>query len=205
MEVESPTSNGARPARSGTLRAEAREPSPQPQAVASSDAVTAAVRHKVIKNLFMSANLPGGGLAASVGLAGAVGCGSMTKPMMSRSSALIAALALTALLLSACVAHARPTATAASTCDVSKDGRKLGATYVTALSATKVSCTKAKKAVKAFHACRRAHGGVKGTCRSFGGYSCKETRKAIPTQFSAKVTCSASGGRRLKFSYTQFT
>jgi hypothetical protein len=102
-------------------------------------------------------------------------------------------------------AHAAPTASAATTCDVSKDGRKLGATYVTSLSATKVSCAKAKKLVKSFNSCRRARGGAAGKCASFSGYTCTETRKAIPTEFSAKVSCKASGGRRLKFAYSQFT
>jgi len=112
---------------------------------------------------------------------------------------------LAAVLAVCAAAHAAPMASTAAACDVSKDGRKLGATYVTSLSATKVSCPKAKKLVKSFNSCRRAHGGVKGKCSSFSGYICTETRKAIPTEFSAKVACKASGGRRLKFAYSQFT
>jgi hypothetical protein len=122
------------------------------------------------------------------------------------SGVVLPSLATVVAALAVCVsAHAAPTASAAATCDVSKDGRKLGATYVTSLSATNVSCTKAKKLVKSFNSCRRAHGGADGKCTSFSGYRCTETRKAIPTEFSAKVTCKASGGRRLKFAYTQFT
>jgi ABC-type glycerol-3-phosphate transport system substrate-binding protein len=114
--------------------------------------------------------------------------------------------AAVAVVLVACGgAHASPTASGAAACDLSKDGRKLGATYVTSLSATKVSCTKAKSLIKSFNKCRRAHGGADGKCTSFSGYTCSERRKAIPTQFSAKVTCKASGARRLKLAYTQFT
>jgi hypothetical protein len=113
--------------------------------------------------------------------------------------------ATVAVALAACsAAHAVP-AVSAATCDVSKDGRKLGATYVTSLSATKIGCAKAKALVKSFNKCRRAHGGADGKCTSFSGYTCSETRKAIPTEFSAKVSCKASGGRRLKIAYTQFT
>jgi hypothetical protein len=128
----------------------------------------------------------------------------MMMNMMSRMGGL--SLATVAMVLAVSTgAHAAPTATAAATCDVSKDGRKLGATYVTSLSATKVDCAKAKTLVKSFNSCRRAHGGADGKCSSFSGYKCSETRKAIPTEFSAKVTCKASGGRQLKFAYTQFT
>jgi hypothetical protein len=112
----------------------------------------------------------------------------------------------TGLLSALVVAAAAAPAHAATTCDVSKDGRKLGATYVTALSATKLSCAAAKKDVKAYHACRRSHGGAAGRCtKRVKGFACAETRKAIPTEFSAKVRCSASGGRKLTFAYTQFT
>jgi hypothetical protein len=129
----------------------------------------------------------------------------MTQSTMLRSGLLTAAVTAVLAVATISPAQAAPHARASSTCDVSKDGRKLGTTYVTALSATKLSCPAAKKEVKAFHACRRAHG-VAGRCaRKVHGFSCRETRKAIPTQFSAKVRCSASGGRRLSFSYTQYT
>jgi hypothetical protein len=155
---------------------------------------------------FTGANLPG-----SAAEAGPVVALAYDAPMIQRltlRSTLVAAAA--ALLLAVAVAptHAAPNAHAhaAATCDLSKDGRKLGATYVTSLSATKLGCAAAKKAVKAFNACRRAHGGAAGRCPSkVKGFSCRETRKAIPTEFSAKVRCSASGGRRLAFGYTQFT
>jgi hypothetical protein len=96
-------------------------------------------------------------------------------------------------------------AVAATRCDVSKDGRKLGTTYVTKLSATNVTCTKAKSVVKAFHRCRRAHGGPKGRCTSrVQGFRCTETRESIPTQFDSRATC-RDGSRAIRFSYEQFT
>src|SRR3954447_7436960 len=118
--------------------------------------------------------------------------------MKTLSRAALPSVGTVAAALLICIpAHAGPTASAAATCDVSKDGRKLGATYVTALTTTKVTCAKAKRLVKSFNSCRRAHGGVNGKCASFSGYRCKETRTSIPTQFTAKATCTASGGRRL--------
>jgi hypothetical protein len=97
-------------------------------------------------------------------------------------------------------------AASSTTCDVRKDGRKLGTTYVTSLKVSHVSCATAKKLVKAFHACRRANGGVKGHCtRRVSGYRCTERRgNTIPTQYSAKVTCTRSP-RSVRFNYTQYT
>lgn len=93
---------------------------------------------------------------------------------------------------------------ASKTCDVRSVERKLGPTYVTSLSASGVSCGSAKRLVKAFHACRRANGGVKGRCAAASGYRCNERRTSIPTQFSAKVTCRRSGAT-VVHTYTQFT
>jgi hypothetical protein len=125
---------------------------------------------------------------------------------MLRSGLLTALAAVSTLTVAVSPSPAAPHAHASTTCDVSKDGRKLGTTYVTALSVTKISCAAAKKDVKAFHVCRRAHGGAGGRCPTkVKGFACTETRKAIPTEFSAKVKCSAGDGRRLAFSYTQFT
>lgn len=131
----------------------------------------------------------------------------MMMSMTARKALSVAVAAILAGFLALTVtAHAAtPTAHTAATCDVTKDGRKLGATYVTKLTVTKVTCTKGKTLVKAFNKCRRAHGGAKGKCSSFSGYRCTETRKAIPTEFSANATCKASGGRSLKIGYTEFT
>src|SRR5919107_2970956 len=109
-----------------------------------------------------------------------------------RPLAATVSLVVVGLLLLAAAGHATTRAPRAATrCDVSRDGRRLGTTYVTSLSVTKVSCTKAKRVVKAFNACRRAHGGADGTCRSsVQGFHCTERRgPAIPTQYSSRVTC----------------
>jgi len=99
-------------------------------------------------------------------------------------------------------AHAR----SATTCDVRKDGRKLGTTYVTSLKVERVSCAKAKKVIKAFNACRKAHGGAKGRCaRRVLGYRCSEQRgDSIPTQYTSTATCK-DADRGVRFRYTQYT
>jgi hypothetical protein len=114
-------------------------------------------------------------------------------------------LLLAPVLVIVAAVHAVAPAAAATRCDVSKDGRKLGTTYVTKLTATNVTCTKAKSVVKAFHRCRRANGGAKGRCVSrVQGFRCSETRETIPTQFDARATC-RDGARTIRFSYEQFT
>ena len=102
---------------------------------------------------------------AAVGCAGAAGAGARAEP------------------------DARVSAT--KSCDIRSVGRKLGTTYVTSLKVEHVTCAKAQRVVKAFNACRRAHGGVKGRCPSrVLGYRCTEKRGAsIPTQYSSKASC----------------
>ena len=115
------------------------------------------------------------------------------------------AIGLAALLAALAFAVAAPAAST-TTCDVRKDGRKLGTTYVTSLKVQQVSCAKAKRVVKAFNACRRANGGLKGRCVTrVLGYRCTEKRgNIIPTQYSAKATCK-SATRSVRFAYTQYT
>lgn len=124
---------------------------------------------------------------------------SCTRPRIGWLAATVAAFAMLA-----AVGHVTR-AQAATTCDLSKDGRKLGTSYVTSLKAQGTSCARAKKVVKAFNACRRASGGVKGRCtKRVLGYRCTETRMSIPTEFDAKATCKA-GSRVVRFRYTQLT
>ncbi len=112
---------------------------------------------------------------------------------------------LMSVTIAATLAEAGAPASAASRCDLSKDGRTLGTTYVTKLTTTNVTCTKAKSVVKAYHRCRRANGGVKGRCTSrVLGFRCTETRESIPTQFDARATC-RDGSRVIRFNYEQFT
>ena len=127
----------------------------------------------------------------------------MREPLMAKRM-LLAIGVVTALLAIAVGSSAH--AASSTTCDVRKDGRKLGTTYVTSLKVSHVSCAAAKRLVKAFHACRRANGGVKGRCtKRVSGYRCTERRgNTIPTQYSAKVTCTRSP-RSVRFNYTQYT
>lgn len=122
--------------------------------------------------------------------------------------AAVAVVALGCALVAAAGASAEPdTRMAAPTsCDIRSVGRKLGTTYVTSLKVEHVGCAKAQRVVKAFNACRRAHGGVKGRCPSrVLGYRCTETRGAsIPTQYSAKASCK-DASRVVRFAYTQYT
>lgn len=97
-----------------------------------------------------------------------------------------------------------PVAHQSAKCNISGKERKLGATYVTTLSATGVSCSSAQTLVKSFHKCRREHGGADGKCSKVSGYKCTEKREAIPTQFDARATCT-KGKRKVIQTYTQNT
>jgi hypothetical protein len=121
------------------------------------------------------------------------------------SSRALPATGLAALLLALALAAGAPAAST-TTCDIRKDGRKLGTTYVTSLKVQQVSCVKAKRVVKAFNACRKASGGLKGRCeKRVLGYRCTEKRgNSIPTQYSSKATCK-SATRTVRFAYTQYT
>lgn len=125
--------------------------------------------------------------------------------------ALVGALVLAVLLLALATgsdagASAAPRATAASTtCDISRDSRRLGPTYVTSLKVTGVRCSSGKSVVRAFHSCRLANG-VRGRCvRAVLGYACVETRSGIETQFSGRVTCRKGRRKTVAHTYTQFT
>jgi hypothetical protein len=102
-----------------------------------------------------------------------------------------------------------PRATAsASACQLtSKEQRNLGASYVTSLKVSGVSCAKGKGVTLAFNNCRTAGGKPQGVCgRKVGQYTCTEKRyDAVPgVQYSSKVTC--KWGQKLVLStYTQNT
>jgi hypothetical protein len=111
-----------------------------------------------------------------------------------------------AVLVASVIVSSGARAASSTACDIRKDGRKLGTTYVTSLKVSHVSCVTAKRLVKAFQACRRANGGVSGHCnKRVSGYRCTERRgDSIPTQYSAKVNCTRFP-RHVRFSYTQYT
>ena len=124
------------------------------------------------------------------------------------SIALAAALAVLALAaVAAGSAGAGSVATASSTsCDLTvHEQRHLGASYVTSLKVSHVSCKKGKKVIKAFHGCRTAGGQAQGQCDSnVLGYSCTEHRfDAVPqVQYNSRVTCTR-GNKVVKSTYTQ--
>ncbi len=107
-------------------------------------------------------------------------------------------------VLSPASASAAPEAGASRGCDISGQERKLGATYVTALRVSGVSCSEGKSLVKSFHSCRRSNGGADGKCTRFSGYRCTERRTAIKTQFDAVAECK-KGSRVFSLRYTQNT
>jgi len=92
-------------------------------------------------------------------------------------------------------------------CNISGQETKLGASYVTSLSAKNTSCGTGKKVVKAFNKCRKKNGGANGHCKSkVKGFKCNEgKRNGVPgVQYSAKVKCK-KGGKKVVFNYTQNT
>jgi hypothetical protein len=111
-------------------------------------------------------------------------------------------------LLLAAAATAAPAAAASTPrqCELTtSEQTRLGATYVTSLAVSRVSCARGKQVVKAFQACRKAHGGATGRCPARPlGYRCTERRGGIATQFSAKVVC-RRGAATVQHTYTQFT
>ncbi len=121
-----------------------------------------------------------------------------------RCSAALLLLVATAAIVAG-GAQAAPHATAAATkCDVSKVASTLGPTAVTSLTVTKTTCKNGIAVVKAFHACRTAHG-VSGRCvKRVKGYACNERRTTVPGSFSATVRC-VKGKAIVAHAYTQTT
>ncbi len=95
--------------------------------------------------------------------------------------------------------------TVLSTCDINGRQQNLGASYVTSIEVSGVSCSQAEKTVVAYHHCRLANGGAGGTCKSpVQGFTCTEgSRQSVPgVQYNATVEC-RKGGAEIKSSYTQ--
>jgi hypothetical protein len=104
-------------------------------------------------------------------------------------------------LFAPAAADAAPTAEASKSCSVGT-GRGYGTTYVLSIKASGVSCRKAKRVVKAFHACRP---GKSGRCSRVDGWSCSEDRfnRLRGQQYSSRVTC-RKGGKTVKHTYQQW-
>lgn len=127
---------------------------------------------------------------------------------MSRVPAPLRLISAPCLVAAIALLSAAQAAPAATGCKLSaKQSQQLGATYVTKLKVTGVSCATGRRVAKAFHRCRRERG-VKGRCaHKVLGYSCSDRRPAneqIPTQLNGHATC-RRGGRRVTFDYQQNT
>ena len=103
-----------------------------------------------------------------------------------------------------CAAAALPLAgaspAAAATCT---PGKYPGQGYFTSLKAYHISCKGARDVMRAHYRCRIKHG-VKGRCSSFNGWHCTETRRAIATEYNARVVCK-KGSRKVVYTYQQNT
>ena len=107
---------------------------------------------------------------------------------------------LIAALLAPGAASAAPSADASRACSVGNT-RSYGTTYVLAISARRVSCSRAREIVRAFHACRP---GKTGRCPRVSGYRCSEERfNKSSFSYDSRVTC-RRGLKVVKHVYTQF-
>jgi hypothetical protein len=101
-----------------------------------------------------------------------------------------------------------PSASASRNCPMSFDQQQNGfppASYVTSIRVFNTSCRKGKSVIRAYHRCRKAHGGRNGRCPNrVQRFRCREgARQSVPgVQYSAKVTC-RRGARKIVSTYTQ--
>jgi hypothetical protein len=120
----------------------------------------------------------------------------------------ILALALCAAALAGCGGGGSSSSTSTaslSSCDINGKQQSLGASYVTSIEVSKVSCAQAEKVVLGYHHCRLANGGAGGTCKSaVMGFTCTEgARQSVPgVQYNATVDC-RKGDSEVKSTYTQ--
>jgi hypothetical protein len=79
-----------------------------------------------------------------------------------------------------------------------------GEGYFTSLTVRQTTCATGKRLVLAYYRCRTENGPTGRCKRSVLGYRCSERRNTIPTQISARVTCTA-GRKVITHSYQQNT
>ena len=112
---------------------------------------------------------------------------------------------LLALVVSAILATPSPAGAAYRSCDIRGEQESFGPSYVTSLAVRATTCARGRRVVRAFHRCRKAHGGTDGRCPSrVLRFRCTERRGYGRGQFSGKVTCTR-GSARVRHTYTQFT
>jgi len=75
--------------------------------------------------------------------------------------------------------------------------------YFTGVRAFGISCPGARKVVLAHYRCRTKNG-RKGRCTSFNGWRASETRRAISTEYNARVVL-RKGSRKIVYTYQQNT
>jgi len=112
-------------------------------------------------------------------------------------------VAVAAIGISVSSTNASPHATtSAKRC--STGGNYPPASYVTSIKVKRLSCSKGRKVVKAYHKCRKRRGGNNGRCGGVKGYSCGESRRqSVPgVQYSTTMKC-RKGGHKVTSSYTQ--
>lgn len=94
----------------------------------------------------------------------------------------------------------------AKACNVVTDSTSFPpASYVTSLTVRHVSCSKGKSITRAYHRCRKAHGGAGGHCPiRVQKFKCREGKRlAVPgVQYNATVNCKR-GKKRVVSTYTQ--
>lgn len=79
-----------------------------------------------------------------------------------------------------------------------------GSGYFTSLSVHRTSCATGRKVALAYYHCRVKHG-KSGSCHHrVLGYSCKERRVTISTEYDSRVTC-RRGGATVIHTYQQNT
>ena len=118
----------------------------------------------------------------------------------------VAVFALTALAAGGAAAE-NPTASAsARSCRVDSDGGVYGRNmYLLSLKVRNTTCRKGKRVVRAYTACRHAHGGLNDRCPNrVERFRCREGERTVAPhiQYTVDVTC-RRGARRILFTYTQ--
>lgn len=124
----------------------------------------------------------------------------MSRSLLSALAAAAALLTLAAPTAAPARSPDGPAAAASKTCKVG-NSRGYGTTYVRWIRATHTSCKRAKRVIRAFHACRK---GARGKCGHVGGWSCSENRNFGRGSFDSTATC-RNGGKVVKHGYTQWT
>lgn len=131
--------------------------------------------------------------------------------MIPRTGPALAAAAVAGLaLVPASAPASRAHAAAYKTCHMSAhDAQHMGASYIVdgQYKVQAVSCAEGKKVIRAFHACRRAHGGAKrGRCpvtASVLRFHCREKRTVSGGVLTGAVTCTR-GSRKVFHYYSNF-